>query len=189
MVAVHFFSRDNGKSINQEYSIPKPMLNYCIQNWTPIVYQKLIKTCKLFFDKTRAIVINGSDTYEKKAERLNKWKEQIFENYSKNIPYNIKLWFIGNASFYSFDEDCYRSIKNKIYQCDFDKFDKYEEHIVIEDFAVMAANIKRISLASVAFCTTVKKAPETKMYGCPLYECDCTIGDILALAPKVEYFS
>ena len=172
----------------QSFALPFFMMNRITQEWTPKVYEKLIKSCKYFFAKSQTLVVESlviqvgfTETTEGcflKGKTLDCDFEKEYEIVDEKVDlFNTQvksLWLTGNIALSGQFFHGYSYLQEHIYCCDVYTLTLKEVPIFLADLEVITKNVKYLKLER----SVVVFPDETR----------ASIGDILNASPNVEEF-
>uniref|UniRef100_A0A914P446 F-box domain-containing protein n=1 Tax=Panagrolaimus davidi TaxID=227884 RepID=A0A914P446_9BILA len=133
----------------QEFSLPKPLILYILENASSYLLKKLNKTCKYLFLKRNftiidKLVIFDEITTDGFKESISGYNVTI--HLSKLNRFKGKLWITDKLCAY-YSAPNLSSIVDKIVKCDIKNLDVHE-NITFNEFIILTAsgNIEKIDL-------------------------------------------
>uniref|UniRef100_A0AC35GW88 DUF38 domain-containing protein n=1 Tax=Panagrolaimus sp. PS1159 TaxID=55785 RepID=A0AC35GW88_9BILA len=132
---------------NQNWSLPNPIIYYIAKNpSTSKVYQKLIQSCKYFFEKNPILVLEDLIYFDTK----NQWST-FHGTKLIDIKNTSKFWITEFISTnFSDNENIISSIIPKIYKCDAKILCLENQIFSYNDFAFLASNVEKIDFKEVS---------------------------------------
>uniref|UniRef100_A0A914PKJ8 Uncharacterized protein n=1 Tax=Panagrolaimus davidi TaxID=227884 RepID=A0A914PKJ8_9BILA len=136
-----------GPSIQQNWLLPDSMIFYIAKNPSSSkVYQKLVQTCKFFFEKNPIIII----PYLYRCKNSTKWciSQNGYNRLIKIDLYTIstKIWITHNLFINKHIENCIATIVQKNFRFEILRLCVYDNDIIFDDLKVLASSAKRVSL-------------------------------------------
>uniref|UniRef100_A0A914PX03 Uncharacterized protein n=1 Tax=Panagrolaimus davidi TaxID=227884 RepID=A0A914PX03_9BILA len=144
-----------GASVQQNWSLPLSNIHYIAKNPTsPKVYQKLVQTCKFFFEKNPIIIIANLDTCENSTKYHISQKERLeCKNNNFECCINIdlnklstKIWITRDILISKHIENCIATIVQKNFRFEILHLCVFDNDIIFDDLKVLASSAKRVSL-------------------------------------------
>uniref|UniRef100_A0A914QVP2 F-box domain-containing protein n=1 Tax=Panagrolaimus davidi TaxID=227884 RepID=A0A914QVP2_9BILA len=133
----------------QEFSFPKPLILYILENASSYLLKKLNKICKYLFLKRNFAIIDKLLIFDETTEG---YKESISGydltlNVSKLDQLKNNLWITDELRAY-YSAPNLSSIVNKIVKCDIKLLNVFENDVTFNEFKILTAsgNIEKISL-------------------------------------------
>uniref|UniRef100_A0A914P0J6 Uncharacterized protein n=1 Tax=Panagrolaimus davidi TaxID=227884 RepID=A0A914P0J6_9BILA len=159
--------------LQQEFSLPKPLILFILENSGSYLLKKLNKTCKYLFIKRNITIIDELSVFDETNEG---YKESISGydltlNLSKVDQLKNNLWITDHLCA-CFSAQNLSSIVDKIVKCDI-KYLDVRESITLNQFKILTAsgNIENIYLVN-----PVKYSDRTNL----------ALDDLLLMVPKAS---
>uniref|UniRef100_A0A914PY52 Uncharacterized protein n=1 Tax=Panagrolaimus davidi TaxID=227884 RepID=A0A914PY52_9BILA len=132
---------------HQNWSLPDPIIYYIAKNpSTSKVYQKLIQSCKYFFEKNPILVLDDLIYIHEKKRWSTSHGNKLID--MKNI--SCKFWITEFISTnYCCNENIISSIIPKIYKCDAKMLCLDNQIFSYNDFAFLVPNAEDINFKAV----------------------------------------
>uniref|UniRef100_A0A914P794 Uncharacterized protein n=1 Tax=Panagrolaimus davidi TaxID=227884 RepID=A0A914P794_9BILA len=136
-----------GPSIQQNWSLPNSMILYIAKNPTsPKVYQKLVQTCKFFFETHPIIIMAALTTFKNFSQYY------ISENghdLCMKIDLNklsTKIWITQGLFFYKRVENFAEHLLSKIFRCEVSTLGVFDNDIIFDDLKFLVSSAKNVAL-------------------------------------------
>uniref|UniRef100_A0AC34FBI5 DUF38 domain-containing protein n=1 Tax=Panagrolaimus sp. ES5 TaxID=591445 RepID=A0AC34FBI5_9BILA len=182
-------SKSNGRiawpespSLKQYFSLPYSIMYYMAMNpSTPEVYNKLIQTCKYFFERNPILVVSRRDERNICAEI----ECDRFRGKSCCIEYEInkiksKFWLTRELRA-EFDSNInFNSLLSKIFRCEIDKLEIWHKNILFDDFKYLASLAKSVDLVDLQMVNSDEKVVMLEkilesIQNIENFECTCSV--------------
>uniref|UniRef100_A0AC34GVM4 Uncharacterized protein n=1 Tax=Panagrolaimus sp. ES5 TaxID=591445 RepID=A0AC34GVM4_9BILA len=137
-----------GPSIRQNFSLPESIMFYMARNpSTAEVYNKLIQTCKYFFEKHPILVV--ADIYGNTKICPNEdclGNEECCVKIDLN-KFSSKFWFTNMI--FPHDSNTSSILCSKIYRCENSTLKLFDQNLMYNNFKLLASSAKNVELVDV----------------------------------------
>uniref|UniRef100_A0A914Q7T0 Uncharacterized protein n=1 Tax=Panagrolaimus davidi TaxID=227884 RepID=A0A914Q7T0_9BILA len=174
-----------GPSIQQKWSLPNSMILYIAKNPSSSkVYQKLVQTCKFFFEKNPILIMANFDALENGTKchiTHNELRDCIDNNYECciNIDLNklsTKIWITRDILIHTHIQNGIATILQKNFRFEILCLCVYDNDIVFDDLKVLVSFARSVYL----FENSIKYKNGTTVMFDKILEC---------LSTNIEFFS
>uniref|UniRef100_A0A914QZS9 Uncharacterized protein n=1 Tax=Panagrolaimus davidi TaxID=227884 RepID=A0A914QZS9_9BILA len=142
-------------SKKQDWLLPESMIYYMAKNPSSAkCYQKLIQSCKYFFEKNPVLIVANIEIWKDRVSSLicsNEFNEckNMIEKCCIKIDISklsSKIWLIRDLDIISDIEDYISMLCSKLFRCEINYFGIMGMFVKFEDFKFMASTAKKITL-------------------------------------------
>uniref|UniRef100_A0A914PXU5 Uncharacterized protein n=1 Tax=Panagrolaimus davidi TaxID=227884 RepID=A0A914PXU5_9BILA len=144
-----------GPSFQQNWSLPNSMIYYIAKNPSSSkIYQKLVHTCKFFFEKNPVIIIKNLDAFQDGTKyhiSQNRQHECKKNNYECCIKIDLnnfssKLWITRGLNIHKHIKNCIATIVQKNFRYEILRLGVADNDIIFNDLKVLVSFAKRVFL-------------------------------------------
>uniref|UniRef100_A0AC35FW15 Uncharacterized protein n=1 Tax=Panagrolaimus sp. PS1159 TaxID=55785 RepID=A0AC35FW15_9BILA len=142
-------------SINSTNLVATKFNDFYTKNPTsPTLYQKLVRTCKFFFEKNPILIMENLDACEDSTKyhiSQNSHHESKNNNYECCIEIDLnnfssKLWITLDLHIQERIQNCIPTVVQKNFRFEISRLAVYDNDIILNDLKVLVSSAKRVFL-------------------------------------------